>query len=457
MSDPTLATACDFRHFLSSVEAFYETKNTAPHAMSSAPSDSSLSPHPSDEAGAFIYPGGDTPATPQASAKDMPAGLSQDDVDTFTQTPAQTLARTSSPEANVSFQRHEQDGVQPQTVLRRHDTDPDTAEDRSGDKVIYRYSREFLIHFRSHGVSPSTMGGITAAIQQAAATKSPPKAQTTRVCGESSAPEVTWQPDESFAMESQSRPTFISRSIQARRSTGSATGALSNMARVSTAPADRPEVIQSLIDGVDRYNPDNVSILEEYLATQCSSRKCDAMANLAILKLYQFNPHLTNDQVVNNILVKALTTLPEPDFNLCLYLLNEQVIAEEPVVRLVALQDMIEQARFPEFWKIYEGDDIYKELTAEVLGFEDAMRANIANVVAMTFQLIESASLGANLNLKGEALSEFVKAEGWTEASGVITIPVNKDNEAKATVLTENIKFERKLNLSFAFAIVRVE
>jgi translation initiation factor 3 subunit K len=95
---------------------------------------------------------------------------------------------------------------------------------------------------------------------------------------------------------------------------------------------------------------------------------------------YQFNAHLTNDQVVNNILVKALTTLPEPDFNLCLYLLNEQMVAEEPVVHLVALQDLIEQARFAEFWRVYEGDDIYKELTSEVVGFEDSIRASKMNI-----------------------------------------------------------------------------
>ena len=57
------------------------------------------------------------------------------------------------------------------------------------------------------------------------------------------------------------------------------------MTRVSNTPASRPEVIQSLIDGVDRYNPDNVSILEEYLATQCTNKECDTLANLAILKL----------------------------------------------------------------------------------------------------------------------------------------------------------------------------
>lgn len=49
---------------------------------------------------------------------------------------------------------------------------------------------------------------------------------------------------------------------------------------------NRPEVIQSLIDGVDRYNPDNISILEEYLTTQCQNEEYDLMANLAALKLY---------------------------------------------------------------------------------------------------------------------------------------------------------------------------
>ncbi len=73
----------------------------------------------------------------------------------------------------------------------------------------------------------------------------------------------------------------------------------------------------------------------------------------------------------------------------------------------------------------------------------------------MTFQAIESANLEANLNLKGLALSEFVKAQGWTEARGVVTIPVNKDNEAKTTVLTENIKFERNVILSVSPSVSR--
>ena len=76
--------------------------------------------------------------------------------------------------------------------------------------------------------------------------------------------------------------------------------------------------------------------------------------------------------------------------------------------------------------------------------FVSSLFLDIANAVAMTFQSIESANLKAYLHLDGQKFSDFVKAQAWTETNGVVSIPVNKDNEAKTTVLTENIKFERK-------------
>ncbi|KAI7869575.1 armadillo-type protein [Spinellus fusiger] len=89
----------------------------------------------------------------------------------------------------------------------------------------------------------------------------------------------------------------------------------------------RPQAIQSLIDGVERYNPGNINVLEEYLNAQCKNGEYDLMANLAVLKLYQFNPNLANTSVIINILAKALTAVPAPDFNLCLYLLSEQAVS----------------------------------------------------------------------------------------------------------------------------------
>jgi translation initiation factor 3 subunit K len=50
-------------------------------------------------------------------------------------------------------------------------------------------------------------------------------------------------------------------------------------------PTSRPPHIEQLISGVDRYNPQNLTILNEYLAQQLDSGEYDCLANLAILKL----------------------------------------------------------------------------------------------------------------------------------------------------------------------------
>ena len=51
-------------------------------------------------------------------------------------------------------------------------------------------------------------------------------------------------------------------------------------------PNWRPENITTLIESVDRYNPESLEVLEEYLAQQCSDGTFDCLADLAILKLY---------------------------------------------------------------------------------------------------------------------------------------------------------------------------
>ncbi|KAF9278493.1 hypothetical protein BGZ68_008526 [Mortierella alpina] len=235
MSDPALATTCDFRNFLSSVEAYYDTKNTTSHAALSASSGLSSASHSPDDGGVAIYLE-DTSAASPARVEDVPAERFHD-VGTSPQTPAQTLAQKLPPEANVSFIRYEQDVIKPNeaetlTAFCRHNNGREAADHRSNEKVVHRYSREFLIHFRSHGVSPSSIGGITAAIKQAAAKRSPQQApspehaQSPGAGDGSCEPEMTWHPDDSFARDSRLRPNFLCSSIQARRSTGSATGAL---------------------------------------------------------------------------------------------------------------------------------------------------------------------------------------------------------------------------------------
>ena len=49
----------------------------------------------------------------------------------------------------------------------------------------------------------------------------------------------------------------------------------------------------------------------------------DLEANLSVLRLYQFGPTLYRSNIVNLILLKALTNLPHTDFVLCKCLLTQ--------------------------------------------------------------------------------------------------------------------------------------
>lgn len=55
--------------------------------------------------------------------------------------------------------------------------------------------------------------------------------------------------------------------------------------KLAERPASRPDAVHSLVESVDRYNPSNASVLEEYLAAQCADGTYDGLANLALLKL----------------------------------------------------------------------------------------------------------------------------------------------------------------------------
>ena len=48
---------------------------------------------------------------------------------------------------------------------------------------------------------------------------------------------------------------------------------------------DRPEHIDAILNGLDRYNPETTQIFQEYVTLQCEERIVDMYANLALLKL----------------------------------------------------------------------------------------------------------------------------------------------------------------------------
>lgn len=225
------------------------------------------------------------------------------------------------------------------------------------------------------------------------------------------------------------------------------------MAASWITPPTRTELIENLVSGVDRYNPSNVSILEDYLYHQIRSEEYDCLANLAILKLYQFNPDLYNPDVVVNILIKALTS-PSPDFNLCISLLDERPTnarLDEPdplpflLPSLKNLHNLLYRCRFPAFWACYRSDELENlrdNYTVECAGFENAIRDVAVRAVKATFGRITSERLGSYLDLNGDELESYIQGLGWVAdtSTGVITVPPNPDNQIEATIVQENIK-----------------
>lgn len=117
--------------------------------------------------------------------------------------------------------------------------------------------------------------------------------------------------------------------------------------------AARREEVSHLLKGIERYNPENLVRLEVYVDEQSSLNEYDLEANLAILKLYQFNPHCFRPEMVVKILLKALTHMPHTDFILCKSLLDLQSMPErdvQDILRVMEFHTLLETCQFKEFW-----------------------------------------------------------------------------------------------------------
>ncbi|GFR93457.1 eukaryotic translation initiation factor 3 subunit K [Elysia marginata] len=240
--------------------------------------------------------------------------------------------------------------------------------------------------------------------------------------------------------------------------------------------------VASLLKGIERYNPENLVNLERYVDMQANENTYDLEANLAVLKLYQFNPNLYQAQVTAVILLKALTNLPHSDFILCKCMIEPSRLMEEPVAKVLGLAELLETANFNEFWislmkdldPLIEGivgfeDSIRKckylemgvsigsifnltpislmkdldPLIEGIVGFEDSIRKFVCHVVASTYSTIRKDKLRQLLGNVTEAqASQWVSKYGWTEQLDGYVFIANQDEHIRTKNITEKISFD---------------
>jgi translation initiation factor 3 subunit K len=148
---------------------------------------------------------------------------------------------------------------------------------------------------------------------------------------------------------------------------------------------------------------------------------------------------------------------PSPAFSLCLALLpaHTQPFANstqgqtasqnsdfvESVQKLSQLSTLLESAQYTQFWSTLNSDDLYADLIADVAGFEELVRIRIAVEVGKAFRTVAAETLEAWLDVRSrDALEKFVADVcGWKVENGVVSVPTNKENEARSEVKSERV------------------
>lgn len=198
--------------------------------------------------------------------------------------------------------------------------------------------------------------------------------------------------------------------------------------------------VSELLKGIDRYNPENLKILEQYVFAQASENTYDLEANLAVLKLYQFNPVHFQLPVVSVILLKALTNLPHSDYTMCKCLIDSLHLDEDPLRRIDALADMLEMCQFQQFW----GHMIdVADLTQSIAGFEESIRKFVCHVVGITYQRIRKSVLQELLgSISVTEANKWISLNGWKDESDGYVCVANQEDNIKTKNITEKITFD---------------
>ncbi|CAD7080081.1 unnamed protein product [Hermetia illucens] len=197
--------------------------------------------------------------------------------------------------------------------------------------------------------------------------------------------------------------------------------------------------ISEMLNSIERYNLDHLKEIEDYVEEQARENTYDLEANLAVLKLYQFNPHMMDLEITYLILLKSLTNLPHTDFVLAKCLLLPVQMQDNTIREIIYLADILEQCDFQLFWDRVE---MNPSLFSRIVGFYDSIRKFVCHVVGITFQTVEKSLLSKLLGgLDDGTLNQWIKRSGW-KVQGHMVFVASQDENIKTKNITEKIEFD---------------
>lgn len=188
-----------------------------------------------------------------------------------------------------------------------------------------------------------------------------------------------------------------------------------------------------------KYSEEQLTQLENNVEAQSNNSSLyDFENNLALLRLYQVFPKKSNVTHIRIILAKALMNLPETDFMLCTYLLDQTTQNKPEVAALLKLSEHIENAEFEKFWS----EDTAQTLSESLPGFKEALTTYIGDVIGWTFRSTSKAAVTSALHLDDSEFARFAEKRSWTVKGDQVVIPANDFNNPTTRVVKFRISHD---------------
>ena len=149
----------------------------------------------------------------------------------------------------------------------------------------------------------------------------------------------------------------------------------------------------------------DMAALEAGVEAQLAGSPYDFRANKSLLKQYKYRPDLAKVDCVAKVLILALMHLPSADFLALSYLVGKLEV--EPKVKLIKqLDEMLEGAKFQEFWTALASPEANE--VASVKWLVSSVRQFILLKLQYAHRSMAKADFQASLGVSDAEFNSFV-------------------------------------------------